>query len=59
MNCGNCTKFINHSAASPNLEVKLLSVCGDIRVAFFATNALRPGEKQFFQYGYTVSGWRA
>jgi len=59
MYCGNRTKFINHSAASPNLEVKLLSVCGDIRVAFFATSALRPGEELFFHYGYTVSGWRA
>jgi len=59
MCCGNRTMFINHSAASPNLEVKLLSVCGDIPVAFLATSALRPGEEQFFHYGYTVSGWRA
>jgi len=59
MYCGNRAKFINHSAASPNLEVKLLSACGDIRVAFFATSALCPGKEQFFHSGYTVSGWRA
>jgi len=58
MYCGNRTKFINHSAASLNIEVKLLSVFGDIRVACFATSALRPGEKLFFHYGWTVSGWR-
>ncbi|OSX75202.1 hypothetical protein BU14_0248s0008, partial [Porphyra umbilicalis] len=56
MYCGNRTKFINHSVASSNLEVKLLSVCGDIRVASFATSALRPGEELFFHYGYTESG---
>jgi len=51
---GSRTKFINHSSDSPNLQMKLLSICGTIRAALFAARDLRSGEEVFVDYGYAL-----
>ena len=55
---GSRTKFINHSSLSPNVEPRLLSIGGDIRVAFFAARPLAVGEELFFNYGYELPSWK-
>jgi len=56
---GSRTKFINHSSRSPNVQPRLLSIAGDIRVAFFAARPLAVGEELFFDYGYELPTWKA
>ena len=41
-------KFINHSSDSPNLQMKLLSIGGTIRVPLFALRDQVVGEEVFF-----------
>jgi len=55
---GGCLRYINHKRDGANLEPKLLSVCGYIRVGFFAARDLVPGEELFFNYGYSLDDWR-
>jgi len=52
------TKFINHSSLAPNVEPRLLSIGGDIRVALFAARPLAGGEELFFNYGCEVPPWK-
>jgi len=54
---GSRTKFINHSSDSPNLEMKLLSICGTILAALFAARDLSAREEVFFDYGYALDSW--
>jgi len=56
---GSRTKFINHSSRSPNVQPRLMSIAGDIRVACFAARPLAVGEELFFDYGYELPAWRA
>ena len=49
-----CLRYINHKRDVANLKPKLLSVCGYIRVGFFAARDLVPGEELFFNYGYSL-----
>jgi len=56
---GSRAKFINHSSDSPNLQMKLLSIGGTIRVALFALRYLVVGEEVFFDYGYALDTWEA
>jgi len=56
---GSRAKFINHSSDSPNLQMKLLSIGGTIRVALFAVRDLVVGEEVFFDYGYALDTWEA
>jgi len=56
---GSRAKFINHSSDSPNLQMKLLSIGGTIRVALFASRELVVGEEVFFDYGYALDTWEA
>jgi len=56
---GSRAKFINHSSDSPNLQMKLLSIGGTIRVALFALRDLVVGEEVFFDYGYALDTWKA
>jgi len=55
---GRRTKFINHSSLSSNVEPRLLSIGGDICVAFFAARPLAVGEELFFNYGYELPSWK-
>jgi len=50
--------YVNHSRKRANLQPKLLSICGYIRVALFALRNLTPGEELYFDYGYQEDGWR-
>jgi len=44
-------KFMNHRTTEhSNVEAKLLSVCGEIRVGLFAKAPLCAGEELFFDY---------
>ena len=45
------TQFINLSSLAPNVEPRILSIGGEIRVAFFAARPLAVGEELFFNYG--------
>jgi len=55
---GNRMKFMNHrTTVHANVEAKLLSMCGEIRVGLFAKAPLCAGEELFFDYGYEVPGW--
>jgi len=55
---GNRMKFMNHrTTVHANVEAKLLSMCGEIRVGLFSKAPLCAGEELFFDYGYEVPGW--
>jgi len=55
---GGSLRYINLKRDGANLTPKLLSVCGYIRVGFFAAQDLVPGEALFFDYGYILDDWR-
>ena len=55
---GSRMRYVNHSRKRANLQPKLLSICGYIRVALFALRNLTPGEELYFDYGYEEDGWR-
>ena len=55
---GNRMKFMNHRTTEhANVEAKLLSVCGEIRVGLSAKAPLCAGEELFSDYGYELPGW--
>ena len=50
---GNWMKFMNHRTTEhANVEAKLLSVCGELRVGLSAKAPLCAGEELFCNYGY-------
>jgi len=55
---GSRMRYVNHSRVRANLQPKLLSVCGYLRVGLFALRELSPGEELYFDYGYEEDGWR-
>ena len=55
---GSRMRYVNHSRKNANLQPKLLSVCGYIRVGLFALRDLTLGEELLFDYGYEEDGWR-
>jgi len=55
---GSRLRYVNHSRVRANLQPKLLSICGYMRVELFALRDLFPGEELFFDYGYEEDGWR-
>ncbi|KAA0197663.1 hypothetical protein HAZT_HAZT000597 [Hyalella azteca] len=46
---GNISRFVNHSC-DPNAETQKWTVNGDLRIGFFATKFIRPGEEINFDY---------
>jgi len=51
-------RFMNHrTAEQTNVEAKMLSVWGEIRVGLFAKAPQCAGEEQFFDFGYEVPGY--
>jgi len=49
---------VNNSRVRANLQPKLLSVSGYLRVGMPALRELSPGEELYFDYGYEEDGWR-
>ncbi|KAG8897228.1 hypothetical protein FRB99_008358 [Tulasnella sp. 403] len=47
----NETRFINHSSDAPNLSAEVRWVCGEPRIAFFASRYIKAGEELLFDYG--------
>jgi len=55
---GNRMKFMNlRTTEHANVDSKLLSVCGEVRVRLFAKVPLCAGEESLFDDGYEVPGW--
>lgn len=55
---GNISRFINHSCC-PNAETQKWTVNGELRIGFFSTKSILPGEEvtfdyQFQRYGYVI-----
>jgi len=55
---GSRMRYVNHSRKNANLQPKLFSVCGYLRVGLFALRDLTLGEELFFDYGREEEGWR-
>ena len=52
---GNISRFINHSC-NPNSETQKWTVNGELRVGFFTTREVQPGEELTFDYKYERYG---
>ncbi|CAG0890824.1 unnamed protein product [Cyprideis torosa] len=52
---GNVSRFINHSC-EPNSETQKWTVNGDLRVGFFSTRKIAPGEEITFDYKFERYG---
>uniref|UniRef100_A0A1B0DK39 [histone H3]-lysine(36) N-trimethyltransferase n=1 Tax=Phlebotomus papatasi TaxID=29031 RepID=A0A1B0DK39_PHLPP len=55
---GNISRFINHSC-DPNAETQKWTVNGELRIGFFATRTIAPGEEITFDYQYQRYGKEA
>ncbi|XP_059608601.1 probable histone-lysine N-methyltransferase CG1716 isoform X2 [Phlebotomus argentipes] len=55
---GNISRFINHSC-DPNAETQKWTVNGELRIGFFATRSIAPGEEITFDYQYQRYGKEA
>uniref|UniRef100_A0A1B0CJ95 [histone H3]-lysine(36) N-trimethyltransferase n=2 Tax=Lutzomyia longipalpis TaxID=7200 RepID=A0A1B0CJ95_LUTLO len=55
---GNISRYINHSC-DPNAETQKWTVNGELRVGFFATRDIAPGEEITFDYQYQRYGKEA
>lgn len=52
---GNITRFVNHSC-SPNAETQKWTVNGDLRIGFFSSKYIQPGEEITFDYQFQRYG---
>jgi SET domain-containing protein len=49
---GNKTRYINHSARAPNIDVKIVTAAnGEPKIGFFANQNIKAQEELFFDYG--------
>lgn len=55
---GSRVKFVNHSAARANLYPRSVRISGELRIGLFASRQIEPGQELFFDYGYSLDGWR-
>ena len=55
---GSRIKFVNHSKEKANLYPRSVRIGGDLRIGLFAKKPLEPGQELFFDYGYSMEGWR-
>ncbi|XP_058457916.1 probable histone-lysine N-methyltransferase CG1716 [Malaya genurostris] len=55
---GNISRFINHSC-DPNAETQKWTVNGELRIGFFSTKYIMPGEEITFDYQFQRYGRRA
>ncbi|XP_053684224.1 probable histone-lysine N-methyltransferase CG1716 [Sabethes cyaneus] len=55
---GNISRFINHSC-DPNAETQKWTVNGELRIGFFSTKYVMPGEEITFDYQFQRYGRRA
>ncbi|XP_062699924.1 probable histone-lysine N-methyltransferase CG1716 [Aedes albopictus] len=55
---GNISRFINHSC-DPNAETQKWTVNGELRIGFFCTKYIMPGEEITFDYQFQRYGRRA
>ncbi|XP_065090094.1 probable histone-lysine N-methyltransferase CG1716 [Ochlerotatus camptorhynchus] len=55
---GNISRFINHSC-DPNAETQKWTVNGELRIGFFCTKYVMPGEEITFDYQFQRYGRRA
>lgn len=53
---GNITRFVNHSC-EPNAETQKWTVNGDLRIGFFSTRTIQPGEEITFDYQFQRYGF--
>ena len=55
---GNLSRFMNHSC-DPNCETQKWTVCGEVRVGFFARRRIGAGDELTFDYQYETYGTEA